>query len=278
MKFPYHSDDISPITLRQLRRLARSYTLLWTTLLLLAVHIAAFCACAFFGDNIDSEMSAMFWAAATTQPVQMLLSFIVFLPGCMYVSAKTSDEMLDIAFSPKEILHGYWGVGIILGCYYTTLALPFVALSYVYGGQLLVSLWALFSNVLSLLVLSLVYFSWLAKVRSSNVMWLVAVFLYFFGAAHVMGPILAEVFVVSRFGGVPGGAFAPIQYDELSWVCFTFFQLFGLAVVAYRLSLLHLENRSRGVGVAVLINLGIYGLIATSMFAVWAALRIWHVI
>ncbi len=271
MKFPYHSDDISPITLRQLRRLTRSYTLLWTTLLLLAVLIAAFCACSLFGNG--HEMSLLLWTAATTQPLQVLLSFIVFLPGCMYVSAKINDEMLDIAFSPKEILHGYWWIGIILGCYYTALALPFVALSYVYGGPLLVSLWALFSGVLSLLAMSLIYFSWLAKVRSSTVMWLVAVFLYFFGALHLMGPMLAEIGLVS-FGAVSGRAFAPMYGNELSWVCFTFFQFLALAVVAYRLSLLHLENPSRSVGVAVLINLGVYGLIVVSMSAIWAALRI----
>ena len=271
-------DSLSPIVVRQFRRLVRSHTMTWTTLLYLALTIVAFGAgFAIVGIRTAPGM-VNWWDMIGIGTASWFIGIVAILPALMYGSARINDELLDLAILPKKRLHGYMLLSLLWSGYYAALSLPFVSLAFMFGGGLTVMLGSLGTTILSGIVYHLLYLSFLNKVSSQAGLVVGVILLFTFGnmpfslLALTEGALTAYLhFSRSGWGGgmpPPYGPHNPIIQVYIAVYCLV------IGVLAYRLCRRHLSKPFRSIWKELGINLAAYGLTAFVFCAVWAGLRL----
>jgi len=272
-------DSLSPVVVRQFRRLVRSHTMTWTTLLYLALTIVAFgVGFAFVGIRpVPGEVN--WWDVIGAGTANIFIGIVTILPALMYASARINDELLDLAIPPKQRLHGYMLLSLLWSGYYAALSLPFIALAFMFGGTMTIMLWGLVSTILSGIVYHLLYLSFLNKVSSQAGLVAGVILLFAFGNMPFLLLGLTEgalsVYLhFSRFSF--GGGMPPPMPDPNNPVfqvyVGVYFLVFG--ILTYQLCRGHLSRPFQSVGKEFGVNLAAYGLTAFVFCAIWVALRL----
>jgi hypothetical protein len=280
----WFDNEMNPIVVRQIRRLVRSHTMTWTTILFLVIAVISISSClVFIGVRPTNEFFILLWTAAGGGAATFFISIAAFCPAVMYGAARINDELLDHAVSWRTILYGYILLGILWSGYYAVLALPFVSLAFVFGGNLFQQLLNLFQTVLAGIVINLLFFSFLVKVRSMAGLVLTTIMLFFFHSAPFV--ILSIVNSIIAFRGifpVPLGshsvsASAPAPAFDVALPWFVYYNIvmwFLLGILAFWLCRLHLIDTKRAAWQDIVINLLVYGTFTVLTNALWVVLRL----
>lgn len=226
-----------------------------------------------------------FWQAAAIGPAQFFMYFAAILPAVSYSLGQINDPFLDHSFTPKRLLSGYVFLGVLLSSYFAVLALPFAILAYLFGGNLLLMTLGLASNTLVGIVHTLVFFSFLAKIRNFNIL-IVAVFLLFFfdSFPFLCVGIVESLIELHRFfsgghsliapGSPPPMASSPVTAGSPVFLIFSFIAWFVYGILAGWLSYTHLAHPFRKAWKEIALNLFVYGAFTVLISAIWAGLRL----
>jgi hypothetical protein len=195
------------------------------------------------------------------------ISIVAFCPALMYVSAKINDELLDQIFNWRELLCGYVLFGVLFSGYYAVLALPFVSISYVLGGNLFLQLAALIEHVFTGVVVNLIFFSFLIKVRNMTVLITMGIILFFLRTS----PLL--------FLGVVEGIICLLRIvsplrNTFSLELYSIVVLLLLGIVAIRLCRSHFLQPKRTTTMIIGINIVAYGVLTIIVSVLWLLLRL----
>ena len=283
---PTFFDRFHPIVIRQLRRLVRSHLMLISTIALYATTIAVFGLCfMYLGVRSSNANSAAYWSAAAVGPATIFMYIATIAAAAMLPASTIADELFDKSFTVRQRLHGYVFTGIVLSCYYASLALPFVSLAFVFGGTLLTSLFSLFSGIVTGICTTLFFLSFLAKNRSLFGIFFESVVLTFFSSILLGSYSLVETAImISQGPGFllgttpPSGRIAPLNPNSIVFYTFAYGQWFVFGLVAYRLCRSHLSKPKRPMWLDHVINILVYVLLSTLFAGIWAALRFGGVI
>jgi hypothetical protein len=270
----------NPIVVRQFRRLVRSHTTAWTTILYLIIATTSIAVCLFtIGIRPSNDFFVLIWTAAGHTAALFFVSIAAFCPAVMYASARVKDELLDIGFSWRKLLYGYVVFGILLSGYYAVLALPFILLAFIFGGNLFTQLLGLIQTVLAGIIVNLFFFSFLVKIRTMSGLVLTTIILFLFHSMPfgILGIVNGYITMsrYSNFSFPPGGS--PVisvpafgSYVVLMWLI--------LGMIAFRLCRSHLLHRKRAAWQDNCINLLVYGIFTVLMSSIWAILLICSIV
>ncbi|MDR1963978.1 MAG: hypothetical protein LBQ50_09390 [Planctomycetaceae bacterium] len=271
---------MNPIVVRQTRRLVRSHTLTWTTILYLAIAVIAVSACLLLlGIRPTKEFMIQIWSTVGVAPAAFFVSIAAFCPAVMYAAARVNDELLDLAFSWHTLLYGYVLLGVLWSGYYAVLALPFVSLAFVFGGSLLPSLLNLFQNVLTGMIINLFFFSFLVKIRSMTGLVLTTIMLFFFHSMPfaLLGAIegfIAFRHMFARMSSATTSSPPLLLQNDLRFIGYVILMWLVLGIIAFLLCRSHLLQPKRVTWQVIGINLLVYGTFMILTSAIWAALRL----
>lgn len=283
-------DELPPIVVRQFRRLVRSNVMTWCTALYFTVAIVAFGACLISVGSPRSLEDIAFWQLAGTGPVLFLLGIIAYLPALMLASAQMKDELLDLPIEPRQRLHSYLWVGLLLSLYFCALSLPFVTLSSLFGGSLSQMLCALAYRMGVAFVMSLVVIAFLNKVKTMPGLIISTVLLFFFlpVPATVIGfteMIVAFSSMISVFSSITsssappsptalGSAYTPCDPEGVFITVFSGVAHLVFGIVAYYLSLSHLRRYHRSVWAALGLNIAVFVFLIAITAIAWLVCRL----
>jgi hypothetical protein len=279
-------NEMNPIVVRQIRRLVRSHTMTWTTILYLVIAVISISSCLILlGIRPANEFSINLWTVAGSGVAAFFISIAAFCPAVMYGAARVNDELLDCAFSWRSLLYGYVFLGVLWTGYYAVLALPFVSLTFVFGGNLFPQLLNLFGAVLTGIIINLIFFSFLVKVRSMAGLILATIMLFFFHSAPfvILGIVNALIAIRWSFPALLGShpvPAPPVTFNiAQQWLeYYVFFMWFILGILAFGLCRSHLLHPKRAAWQDICINLLVYGIFTVLINALWIVLRLYGII
>ncbi|MDR2705508.1 MAG: hypothetical protein LBC02_06990, partial [Planctomycetaceae bacterium] len=251
-----------------------SHTMTWTTILFLAIAVIALSSClVFLGIKPANATFVTIWTSAGCGTATFFISIAAFCPAVMYGAARVNDELLDVAFSWHKLLFGYVLLGVLLSGYYAVLSLPFVSLAFVFGGNLFSQLLYLFQAVLVGIVINLLFFSFLVKIRSMTGLVLTTIMLFFFHKTPFT--ILGMVHAFTAFYGTTLVSPSTTFYLDMTWLkYYMIFVWFILGILAFRLCRSHLLHPKRAAWQDICINLLVYGIFTVFINAFWVGLRL----
>jgi hypothetical protein len=277
--FYWFDNETNPIIVRQIRRLVRSHTMMWTTILYLVIAVISISSClVLVGIRPANEFSITIWTAVGNGTATFFISIAAFCPAVMYGAARVNDELLDLAFSWHKLLFGYIFLGILWTGYYAVLALPFVSLAFVFGGNLFPQLLGLLQTILTGIIINLIFFSFLVKVRSMTGLVLTTIMLFFFHSAPFI--VLSIVDTIITFPVFLGSSPVPASSVLVSLNhaqrlgYYALLMLFILGILAFWLCRSHLLHPRRAAWQDICINLLVYGIFTVLINALWVGLRL----
>ncbi|MDR0705351.1 MAG: hypothetical protein LBF88_10235 [Planctomycetaceae bacterium] len=280
----WFDNETNPIVVRQIRRLVRSHTMTWTTILFLVISAITISGCLVsIGIRPANDLSIAIWTAAGSGTATFFISIAAFCPAVMYGAARVNDELLDLAFSWHKLLFGYVLLGVLWTGYYAVLALPFVSLAFVFGGDLFPQLLLLFQTIMIGISFNLLFFSFLVKVRSMTGLVLTTIMLFFFrsmpftilGMVHAI--ILYGIGIVPAPSGsppVPASTFTLPSHTTPWFGYYIVFMWFIFGILAFWLCRSHLLHPRRAAWQDIGINLLVYGIFTVLINALWVVLRL----
>ncbi|MDR1485073.1 MAG: hypothetical protein LBT09_09645 [Planctomycetaceae bacterium] len=258
-----------PIVVRQMRRLVRSHTITWTTLLFLIIPVGLI----FVLNFLDNEISGSGFKKIILDTVivswaNIFISITAFCPALMYASAKINDEFFDQMFNWRELLSGYVLISILFAGYYVVLALPFISVTFLLGGKFFIPILMLLLQLTVGVIRNIVFLTFLIRVQTRMGLIITAVLIYLFHTTPlvVLGIVETMVVFVTRSAGSLSSNFPMQVYSYLMW-------LFA-GVIAILLFRYHFLHHRYPMWEVVCINILVYSFFTGVMVILWLLLRV----
>ncbi len=249
----------------------------WSTILYLVLTTAAFLTGLVIVNIRPVPGIINFWDLIGVGTMQFFVGFAAIVPAFMYGSARVNDELLDLPIPPRERLHGYMFLSFLLAGYFAVLSLPFVALAFVFGGNLGTMLFSLVSTLLGGIVSHLLFLSFLNKVGSQTGLIAGGILLFFFGSMPfaLLGMTEGLITVYSSFSRMRAGGPPPmVNTNNPFFIAYIAFFYLVIGIIAYRLCRNHFSKPFRNVWMELGINVLAYGVATFVCCALWAGVRL----
>ncbi len=278
---PAFSDRFHPIVVRQMRRLVRSSVFKWAVMLYLVIAGVSIVGGLMIAGARPLADPLQIWNLIGTAPFLYFVSIGAIVPAFSYSLTQRDDDFLNHSFTPKQLLRGYMMLGLLISGFFASLALPFIALAAVFGGNLGFMLWGLFFQTATGVTSNLMYFSYFCKLRQ----WILLLVVFFvagmitgwqFAALGFLEAAMTTPFFVHAINSATGlsiSALPAVALEGPKFIGYICFESLLFAFVAYFLCRWHLSQPKRLAVLDMLLNVLFYSLTTLFVCGLWMILR-----